>query len=689
MTDHNLRMRTPLLTAIALSLLPGVAFAQLPTYEPNPGKSGIDLGAMDTSIGPCTNFYQYSCGLWRKNNPIPPDRARWGRFDELADRNLAVERGILEKSARISPGRTALDQKIGDFYAACIDQAAIDRKGVAPIRAELDEVAALTSKDQLAAVLAKLGKLGISGVFRFAASPDFSNAGMNIAVIDQGGLSLPDRDYYVKSDAASADIRAKYEQHLTNMFNLLAAALNTTWDSKAKAAAVLKFEIALASASMDRAARRDPGTRNHPMTAGDLPGLTPGFKWNDLFAGEAAPAFQKVNVANPEFFKQFSGLLNQTSLDDLKTYLTWHVLLDMASLLPESFVDENFDFFGRTLTGAKEIQPRWKRCVQETDNALGEALGQKYVEVAFGGPAKARALDLVHEIESAMEQDIKAASWMTQATRQQALAKLTSVTNKIGYPDKWRDYSAVAIRRDDFAGNSMRANEFERRRNIDKIGKPVDKSEWSMTPPTVNAYYNPPENNINFPAGILQPPFYNPKADDGVNYGAIGIVVGHELTHGFDDQGRRYDGDGNLRDWWTPEDAANFTQRADCIVNEYGRFTPVDGVKLNGQLTLGENAADNGGLHLAYAALMNDLATHTLPKTDDGFTQQQLFFIGYAQIWCQNTTNPEARRRAIIDPHSPGEFRVNGVLQNSSEFKSAFACSTGDAMVSPNACRVW
>ncbi len=674
---------------MVLALASGAAFAQAPAYEPNPGKSGIDLGAMDTSIGPCTNFYQYACGLWRAKNPIPPDRARWGRFDELADHNLAVERDILEKSARVSPDRSALDQKIGDYYAACMDEAAIERKGVTPIKPQLDEISALRSKDQLASALAKLGTTGINGVFRFSADPDFSNAGMNIAVIDQGGLSLPDRDYYVKTDAASAVIRAKYEQHLTNMFDLLAKALNKTWDSKAKAAAILKFETALAQASMDRTARRNPDTRNHPMTVTDLPGLVPGFQWNGFFAGEAAPAFQKVNVGNPEFFKQLAGILNQSSLDDLKTYLTWRVLLDTAISLPKSFVDENFDFFSKTLRGTKEIQPRWKRCVEETDNALGEALGQKYVEVAFGGPAKAKALDLVHEIENAMEQDIRTATWMTQPTRQQALAKLAAVANKIGYPDKWRDYSSVAIRRDDFAGDNLRADAFERRRTLDKIGKPVDKSEWTMTPPTVNAYYNPPENNINFPAGILQPPFYNPKADHGVNYGAIGIVVGHELTHGFDDQGRRYDGNGNLRDWWTPEDAANFTQRADCIVKEYGGFSPVDGVKLNGQLTLGENAADNGGLHLAYAALMNDLATHTLPKTDDGFTQQQLFFIGYAQIWCQNTTDAESRRRAIIDPHSPGEFRVNGVLQNSPEFQSAFACRTGDRMVSANACRVW
>lgn len=686
-------MRISRLARISLELIPIAAFAQTaaqtPTYQPNFGKSGIDLGAMDTAVSPCTNFYEYSCGLWRAKNPMPPDRARWGRFDELAEHSLEVERNILEKAAQVTPGRSALDQKIGDFFAACMNEAAIESKGVTPIEPQLDEIDALRSKEQLAALLASLGKLGINGMFSFGSAPDFKDASRNIASIDQGGLSLPDRDYYMKTDATSAAIREKYQRHLANMFALLAKALHTSWDSNAKAAAVLKFETELAQASMDRAGRRDPNTRNHPTAVKDLNTLTPGFRWSAFFAGEGAPSFQQLNVGNPEFFKQLAVTLNRTSVDDLKTYLTWRVLLDTAVSLPKAFVDENFDFFGKTLTGAKEIQPRWKRCVEETDGALGEALGQKYIEVAFSGPAKARALALVNEIERAMAQDIKTASWMTDATKKQALAKLAAVTNKIGYPDKWRDYSSVEIRRGDFTGNELRAGEFARRRNLAKIGKPVDKSEWSMTPPTVNAYYNPPENNINFPAGILQPPFYNPKADDGVNYGAIGVVVGHELTHGFDDQGRRYDGAGNLRDWWTPEDAANFTARADCIVNEYGGFSPVDGVKLNGRLTLGENAADNGGLHLAYAALMNDLATQTLPKSDDGFTQQQLFFIGYAQIWCQNVTDTESRRRAIIDPHSPGQFRVNGVLQNSPEFESAFSCKTGDPMVSANACRVW
>jgi putative endopeptidase len=682
-------MGTRFLIAAVVAWLPAAALAQLPTYEPNYGQSGLDLGAMDTNVSPCSNFYQYACGTWRTKNPIPADRSRWGRFDELGESNLKIERSILEKAAQPSPTRSALDQKIGDFYAACMNEPAIERLGVRPILPELDQIDGLRSKDQLAAVLAKLEAVGINGIFRFFADADSMDASRNIANVDQGGISLPDRDYYLKTDAASIDIRTKYQQHVARVFGLLAKARNAQWDPNARAAAVLRFETALAQNSMDRVARRNPDARNHPMTVKDLPGLTSDFQWSVFFTGEAAPAFQKINVGNPEFFRKLGDLLNQTSLDDLKTYLTWRALLDNAPTMPKAFVDENFEFFGRTLTGAKEIQPRWKRCVEETDSALGEALGRKYVEVAFSGPAKARALELVHEIESSMEQDIKTAPWMTEATKQQALAKLSAVSNKIGYPDQWRDYSSLAVKPDDFFGDQLRANAFEVRRDLDKIGKPVDKSEWRMTPPTVNAYYSPSENNINFPAGILQPPFYNPKADDAVNYGAIGVVVGHELTHGFDDQGRRFDGAGNLRDWWTPEDAANFTQRADCIVNEYSGFSPVDGVKLNGRLTLGENAADNGGTQLAYAALMHDLANRVLPKTEDGFTQEQLFFLGYAQVWCQNTTDAQARRLAITNPHSPGEFRVNGVVQNMPQFQQAFSCGLGDAMVAPKACRVW
>ena len=683
-------MQTSLLASALLTVLPFTALAQVPSYEPQLGKSGIDLGAMDTNVSPCTNFYQYACGNWRANNPIPPDQSRWGRFNELAERNLKIEREILEKAAQPSPGRSAIDQKIGDFYAACMDEKSVDGKGVDPIKPALDGINALDSKEHLASGLARLNLMGVNGVFTFFASADFKNASINIANIDQGGISIPDRDYYLKTDQRSLDLRKNYEQHVANMFDLFGKSLNTTWDSKAKAAAVLKFETALAGASMDRVLRRNPESRNHPMTTKDLPDLTPNFQWTAFISDEHTPSFTKINVGNPDFFKKLTGIIEQTSRDDLKTYLTWRLLLRSASALPQRFVQENFQFFGKTLNGQQEIAPRWKRCVRATDRALGEALGQKFVEVAFSGPAKAKALQLVDEIEKSMKQDIETATWMSQATKQQAYAKLAAVSNKIGYPEQWRDYSSVIIKPDDYLGDEERVATFEVRRNLNKIGNPVDKSEWGMTPPTVNAYYSPPQNNINFPAGILQPPFYNPKADDAVNLGAIGVVVGHELTHGFDDQGRKYDGAGNLQDWWTAEDTKNFETRAECVVNEYDRFSPVDGVNLKGKLTLGENAADNGGIHLAYMALMRDLADKTIPNTKlDGLTSQQQFFLGFAQVWCENATDANSRVRAMTDPHSPGQFRTNGVVQNMKEFQQAFGCQAGDPMVSVQACRVW
>ena len=683
-------MRSILPAFVLLMLVPLGAPAQAPMYQAQPGKSGLDLGAMDTDVSPCTNFYQYACGNWRAKNPIPPDQSRWSRFNELNERNLAVERQILEKAAQPSSNRSAIDQKIGDFYSACMDETGIDRKGVDGLKPDLEAINALDSKQQLARELAKLKSVGVSGVFNFFASPDLKDASINVANIDQGGISLPDRDYYLKTDQRSVDLKKQYEQHVANMFDLLAKSLNTTWDSKTKAAAVLKVETALAEASMDRVLRRDPESRNHPMTTKELPELTPDFQWVTFFSDERTPSFTKINVGNPEFFKKLNGILGETSVDDLKTYLTWRLVLSSANALPRPFVEENFAFFGKTLNGQQEIAPRWKRCVRATDRALGEALGQKFVELAFSGPAKAKALELVGEIEKSMKQDIQTATWMSDATKQQAIAKLAAVSNKIGYPEKWRDYSKVVVKPDDYLGDEERAAVFEIQRNLNKIGKPVDKNEWGMTPPTVNAYYNPAQNNINFPAGILQPPFYNSKADDAVNLGAIGVVVGHELTHGFDDQGRKYDGAGNLRDWWTTEDAKNFETRAECVVKEYDKFSPVDGVNLKGKLTLGENAADNGGIHLAYMALMRDLADKTIPDTKlDGFTPEQQFFLGFAQVWCENATDANARVRAATDSHSPGQFRANGVVQNMPEFEHAFSCKAGDPMVSPQACRVW
>jgi putative endopeptidase len=664
--------------------------AQTAVYQPQPGKSGVDLGAMDTNVSACTNFYQYACGNWRAKNPVPPDRSRWDRFNELGERNLRIERDILEKAAQPAANRSAIEQKIGDYYGSCMDETSIERKGAEPIRPLLDEINAVQSKGQIAAVLAKLDLISVDGAFGFGSEPDSKDATLNIAGLAEGGISLPDRDYYLKTDQRSLDLREKYQQHVANMFGLLAKSLGASGDSKAKADAVLKFETALAEAAMDRVLRRDPNLVFHPMTVKDLASLTPDFQWATFFTDLHAPPFTRIDVDNPEFFKKLNSLIGPANLDALKTYLTWRLLHTFARALPRAFVDENFQFFGKTLSGQKELAPRWKRCARETDKDLGEALGQKFVEVAFGGPARAKALQLVGEIEKSMRQDIETATWMSDATKQQASAKLAAVSNKIGYPEKWRDYSEVVIKPDDFVGNQERAAAFEARRDLRKIGKPVDKSEWGMTAPTVNAYYDGQENNINFTAGILQFPFYNPSADEAVNLGAIGAIVGHELTHGFDDQGRKFDGGGNLRDWWTAEDAKKFETRAGCVVEEYGHFSPVDGVNLNGKLTLGENAADNGGIRLAYMALMRDLADKTVPDAKmDGFTPEQQFFLGYAQMYCENSTDAMARRLAATDPHSPGQFRVNGVVQNMQEFQKAFSCKVGDPMVSADACRVW
>jgi len=644
---------------------------------------------MDPTVSACQNFYKYACGGWTKNNPIPPDQARWGRFNQLLEQNQKTERQILEKDAAGGGSRTALEQKIGDFYASCMDENAIDAKGLSGIAPALDEIEKMNQKSDLPAEVARLQRSGVRVLFSFGVRPDFKNAKEQIAGVDQGGLTLPDRDYYLKDDPHSVDLRKKYLELIRKMFELLAKAQGKTGtDASVQAEAVIKIETALATSSMELAVRRNPDRVYHKMTVDQLAQLSPDFAWKRYLTDIKLPPIETLNVGNPEFMKSLNTVIDATSLTDLKTYLEWDVLSESANVLPKPFRDADFDFFEKTLRGVQQAPPRWKQCVASTDRALGEALGQEFVRAAFSPANKVKTLQLVGEIEKEMGRDIQSAAWMTPATRDQALTKLSEVSNKIGYPEHWRDYSSVKVLRGDYAGNSERAREFEIERNFAKLGKPVDKTEWGMTPPTVNAYYSPSENNINFPAGILQPPFYNPKADDAVNYGAIGVVIGHELTHGFDDQGRRFDGEGTVRDWWTPVDAKAFENRADCIANEYSGFSPVAGVKLNGRLTLGENAADNGGIHLAYMALMDSLAGKVLPKKD-GFTAQQQFFLGYAQIWCENSSEEYVRLSAQTNPHSPGEFRVNGVLQNLPEFGEAFACKLGDPMVSKDPCRVW
>jgi predicted metalloendopeptidase len=657
----------------------GLAFAQ--SSSPT---SGIDLKAIDKTADPCTDFYQYACGAWLKANPIPPQYASWGRFNDLAQRNQEVLHTILE-DAEQHPNLSPIDQKIGGLYGSCMDEAAVDKAGYTPIQPGIKRIGELANKAELSAAVAQLHDQGVPVLFGFGSGPDPDKSTVEIANARQGGLGLPDKSYYL--NPKDDEIRQKYVKHISRMLQLIGI---SAADADAQAKDIMALETQLAKSSMDRVDMRNPSNTHHKMTLEQFQALTPDFNFHTYLADRYAPEFTSLNVAQPDFFKALNSTLADTSLDTLKHYLTWHYVSSNAQLLSKPFVDENFDFYSRTLTGAQELQPRWKRCTQLVDRSLGEALGQKYVAKAFAGQSKQKTQELVSIIEHEMSVDIDSLTWMSQATKEQALAKLKGVTNKIGYPEKWRDYSSVRIVKGDLVGDEERAREFDIHRNLSKIGQAVDRAEFNMTPPTVNAYYSPLENNINFPAGILQPPFYTAGSDMAVNFGGIGAVIGHELTHGFDDQGRRYDADGNLRDWWTQQDAQEFTKRADCIVNEYSGFSPVEGANVNGKLTLGENGADNAGIRLAFMALLGGLENGTVDKDKlDGYTPQQRFFLGYAQIWCENQRPESLRNRIRTDPHSPGRFRAQGVLQNMPEFATAFGCSAGQPMVSSNACRVW
>jgi len=666
-------------------LYAAVACAQTPQKATS--ETGLDLEAIDKGADPCQDFYQYACGNWLKTHPIPADESSWGTFNLLFERNQAALREILEDSAA-HPERSPIDQKIGAFYQSCTDEGTIENRGTAPLKPELDRIAALSDKAQLSDEVARLHKQQVYVFFSFGPDADPHNASMDMGALDQGGLGLPEKDFYLRTDARSEEVRKKYVTHVGKMFELIGIPPE---EASAKANKVMAIETALAKASLDVTSRRNPQLLVHEMTRTELAALSPQFSFNRFFTQLSTPEFTKLNVAVPDFIKGFNALLETEQLANLKDYLVWQYVNASSRLLPKRFVNETFEFYGRTLAGTKELRPRWKRCVAAVDDELGEALGQKFVEKTFGEEGKARTLALVKEIETQMAADINSIPWMSPETKKAALVKLQAVTNKIGYPDKWRDYSTVSVVKDDYFGNWYRANEFESKRQREKIGKPVDKQEWMLSPPTVNAYYNPNENNINFPAGILQPPFYSNKASDAVNYGAVGVVVGHELTHGFDDQGRQFDAGGNLKDWWQKEDADKFQKLADCFVNEYGSFSPVEGIELNGKLTLGENTADNGGIRLAYQALMDELAKRSIPVTQkaDGFNQSQQFFIAYGQLWCENVRPELARVSAQTDPHSPGKFRTNGVVSNLPAFSEAFGCKAGDKMYAARGCRVW
>jgi len=688
--------------ASILLLTAGTALAQAPAAPPAdaskptppPIIKSFDLTAIDKTADPCTDFYQNACGNWVKNNPIPADQVRWARsFSLLRERNRYLLWQDLDAAAK--DPKTPLQKQYGDFYAACMDTDVVEKKALTPIQPAFAAIDRLSDAKQLPALLSQLENHGTpDGFFNFDVGQDDKDSSQQIAQLFQGGLSLPDRDYYIVDSKRFITIRAQYIEHLKKMFTL---AGDTPEQAAKEAAAVMEIETALAKASTSRTDLRSPANRYHIYTLVDFEKLSPAFDWSAYFSAVGIGHFDSLNVATPEFFKALNGLIPSEPLDSWKSYLRWHALHGQALDLPKAFFDENFVFFRRTLSGQQEPEARWKQCSTMTDNALGEAVGQDWVKQNFPPAAKESMDKLVAALEKSLGDDIKTLPWMTGATKKAAEEKLALIRNKIGYPEKWRDYSSVKVDRADLIGNAHRSAVYERNYNFAKLGKPVDEKEWGMTPPTVNAYYNPSFNDINFPAGILQPPFFDFTIDPAVNFGGIGVVIGHEMTHGFDDEGSQYDGKGNLREWQTPEDRKAFTERTGCVADEYSGFeaAPAHGdapaQKLNGKLTLGENTADNGGLRIAYMALLDTLKAQGKSINDqiDGYTEAQRYFLGFAQVWCQNQTEQSARQSALTDPHSPGQWRVNGAVQNFDAFGKAFGCAKGQPMVPVNSCRVW
>jgi len=675
----------------------GMAFTQTPsnapgtrgdvqTFSPIPG---LDKSLMDATANPCVDFYQYACGNWSKRHPIPSDAPYSDQFYNLDQYNRQVLHGILEKAAAGDASRDANTRKIGDYYASCMDEGAVQQKGLAPLQPELDRINGLTSKEQLPELLAHYQLINVNAFLGFGSQQDFKDATRTIAVAAQSGLGLPEKDYYFRTGAKDEEIRKQYVQHVANILKLLG---ESETQAASDASAIMKLETALAKVSLDVTSQRDPNKIYHMMPIKGLQALTPTFNWERFYSTAGSPAFTEINVAEPEFFKGMNQEIAETDLPAIMAYLRWQLVSSIAgSILPKALDEEEFDFYERKLVGTPEQEVRWKRCVRSTDRALPEALGKAYVDEQFPAASKEKAVRMIHDIEGAMDRDIDLLDWMSAATKTRAKEKLHLIANKVGYPDKWRDYSKLEIVRGDAFGNNLRAVEFESRRQLAKIGKPVDRGEWITSTPTVNAFYNPSMNDINFPAGVLQPAFFDATQPDALNYGHIGLFMGHEITHGFDDQGRQFDGHGNLEDWWAKEDSDKFNQKAQCIVDEYAQFSVGD-TKLNGKLTLGENTADNGGMRLAYMAFLARAAQDGIDlnkKSADGYTPIQQLFLGFAQDWCSEWRPELERLIATTDPHSPDRFRANGVLVNTPEFGKAFGCKAGQPMMSVKACRVW
>jgi putative endopeptidase len=649
------------------------------------GRWGFSESNLDRSCKPCDDFNQFAMGGWMKNNPIPAEYPNWGSFTMLADRNQTVLRGILEDAAKSNAAAGSNQQKIGDFYSSCMDTAAIEAAGVKPLAADFAAIAKVGSAAELQPLIARLQQTGAGYLFRFNATQDLDESSQVIAEINQGGLGLPDRDYYTRTDEKSAQLRKDYQAHIAKM---LVLAGDSEEKANAEAKTVLELETALANRSMSRVQMRDPHAVWHKMTLPQLKELAPGWAWEAYFRQRNAPEFSSINVSQPDFFKEANRLLAALPLDDWKVYLRWHLLHASAAELSDRLVQENFNFFGTKLSGTKQLQPRWKRCSQSVNRNLGEALGQVYVEKYFPPEAKAHARVMVMNLIAALKSDIPTLNWMGPDTKKAALDKLEAFQIKIGYPDKWRDYSALTLDKGSYLLNERRAIAFENGRELNKIGKPVDRGEWQMTPPTVNAYYDATMNEIVFPAGILQPPFYDPKADDAVNYGGMGAAIGHEITHGFDDEGSQFDAKGNLREWWTADDRKNFDQRASCVEAQFNGYEVEPGLHENGKLVLGESIADLGGLAISYAAYEKSIEGKR-PPTLGGFTPEQRFFLGWAQVWGANLRPENARLMANSNEHPLPKFRTNGPLSNLEIFAQAFGCKKGDAMVRETVCKIW
>ena len=645
----------------------------------------FDISRMDTSADACDDFFQYANGTWVKNTPIPPSEARWGSFNSLAENNRNVSHEILEKAAK-QPNATGDMKLIGDFYASCMDEASIEKAGAHPLDPVFAKIDAIKSTDDLKREIAALHKIGYPAAFRFGGGPDQRNSNMVILNAGQGGLSLANRDYYTSDSPSMKATREKFVQHMTNMFKLLG---ETPEQASTDAQAVMAVQMRLANASMTPEQLRNRDKNYNKITLADAQKIVPDFSLEEYLKERGITARTDVDFQQPTFFAEFDKMLTDVPIDQWKTYLRWMVLSSSANSLSKPFVDETFDFRERFLSGVKEQQPRWKTCTEATDRTLGEALGGEWIKTQFSADQEKAANDMIDHLFAAMKTHIQGLTWMSDVTKQKALAKLAAYKRKIGYNRKPRGYVGLTIGRGSYAENVRRASEFQTRRNIDDIGKPTDRTRWGFTPPTVNASYNPSNNEITFPAGILQPPFFNFAADDAINYGGMGAVIGHEISHGFDDQGSKYDAEGNQVNWWTPEDRTKFDERASCVINQFNEYEVLPGVKIKGQRTIGENIGDLGGLNIAYTALMDDLKTKPAPQRIDGFTPEQRFFLGWAQVWAAKATDAGLRLQVETDPHSWARYRVNGPLSNMPEFAKAFGCKAGQKMVRENACQIW